>query len=205
MAFSKYRAGCPQAYQDDMRQHILIALAHWCHQYDGRMVFGAYVWPKLVSTALEFIHGRRRFGRAALKNAERHELPGDEPVRVTDEGEEITRGQLAEDKLAKKVVERSSVSDDRHNGVLHDIRLALEELDTLDKRERKVLRLRYLEGLGLDRIAPKLKLSHPTVKRICRSAIGKLRAHFKNIGALSPDAPLPHEAVAGDTVHWHYR
>ena len=183
---------------------ILISLAHWAAQFDGRCIFGAYVWPKLCSAARDFLFGRRRFNSAALKNAERHERAADETISRTNEGEQVTRGERAQQNLAKREVNRN-VSDDRHNALLHDLRQALQKLDTLTSRERKVLQLRYLDGLGLDRIAPKMKLSPVSIKRICRSAIGKLRAHFTHLGSLSPEAPLPHEAVAGDSVHWRYR
>ncbi len=61
--------------------------------------------------------------------------------------------------------------------------------------QRKVLKLRYSEGLGLDGIATKLNISQVTVKRLFRSGIEKLRERFVTLGALSPDAPLPKDNI----------
>jgi DNA-directed RNA polymerase specialized sigma24 family protein len=71
------------------------------------------------------------------------------------------------------------------------VRELIATLATLTAFERKLLTLRYVEGVERDVVARKLKMSIPNLKRKLRNAVGKLRVHLADQGALSLTDPLP--------------
>lgn len=206
IAAGRYRRFCPPTLFDELLQDALIGLAHTAKHYDPNDPgeFGALAWTRIRSRCISFLFSRQRFRSAALKNAEKHERSADDPLGVNEDGEKITRGTVALNKHGRKEVQ-SDIAADNLASRLFDIKAAVQSLKTLTVQERRVLSLRYQDGLGLDRIAARLKFSQVKAKRLCRSAIGKLRNHFADLGALAPSAPLPKDNVPQEMTHWHWK
>ena len=73
----------------------------------------------------------------------------------------------------------------------HEISAYIDkELDNLDDQIRKVLILKFFEGLTTTEIAKKYKISQPTVSRRLESGVGLLRHKLKSRGIVVPAAVL---------------
>ena len=76
------------------------------------------------------------------------------------------------------------------NGVLHEL---VRAADLLDPRERRLMLLRFGAAQPLQMAARRMGISATLAKRLQRSGVKKLRAHFSSRGyaTLADDAPLP--------------
>ncbi len=102
------------------------------------------------------------------------DIPFSEPIDTDKDGNPLT--------LIDTIADKQDVAEEI------DLKLRLEHLqkvmpDTLDKREKEILKMRYgLEGteeLTQNQIAKKLKISRSYVSRIEKAALLKLRRKFE--------------------------
>ena len=138
-------------------------------------------------------------GSKASRQAVEYEIQGSSPIAQKPEKDIATVMDLAGDQVASREIAHHP-GDDRKSHVLSQA----WNLSTLDARERRVLRLRFDDGLELDLISAKIGFSIPVVKRIQRSAIRKLRAHFESLGykVLPLDQSIQN---SGNRSHWTRR
>ncbi len=66
--------------------------------------------------------------------------------------------------------------------LLYDPWNLVETLPTLTKRERRILKLRYLDDLETEEIQKRLKVSYGTVTASAMHGIKELRSHFRKQG-----------------------
>jgi RNA polymerase sigma factor (sigma-70 family) len=159
------------------------------HLTSGKdLPFPPYAVQQMKWSCAGILFGRAA-GNAAAKHARIHEVSADEKT-CTKDGEQITRGERAENKLAKRELS-ATVADLNLQARRFEMRELISTLETLTSVERKILTLRYVQGVERDVVARKLKMSIPDLKRKLRNAVGKLRVHLADQGALAPGAPLP--------------
>jgi len=195
--FVAAKSGCPSHKRDELEQHLRIALVgiikHESRDQKHRDVpLGAFVRLMLKQRAVQFLFGRGNL--AAIRNAERFERSENEIVGKTDEGEDQTLGEIAEN-----ILTRRNPPGDHLQSRLFDIRQAIEKLPAF---ERKVLKLTYFDGLETAAAAKRLKVTGIRIKRTLRAAIQGLRAQFP--GSLTSTAPLPKRG-RDNARHWRYR
>ncbi len=128
-------------------------------------------------------------GRVSQQNAKVKERSLSDVLGSTEDGEYTRLNQL-EDNRGKAEVQRLP-GEDRLAARLFEIRQALQTLDTLTQFEKRVLKLKFIDGLRRHEIARRLDSSVTTVRWAIHGAVVKLRVHFHGWGALDPDAPLP--------------
>ena len=170
------------------------AVKSQAHSRITEVPFGAYARQRMKWMCSYWLFGRVN-GNTATKNATRHELSASEEI-TTREGEVITRLERAENKSAKRALS-ADVSTNALEARRAEMREAISTLATLTRFERRVLRLRYVDGLMLSEASKKLGWSTVKVKRATRAAIRKLREHLASQGALPPDASLPLQGDGG--------
>jgi RNA polymerase sigma factor (sigma-70 family) len=192
IAAARYRKFCPPSAIDDLRQAALVALAKAARNFrlDDNGPFGALAWLRVRDACRDFCIGDRRLGNAATRHAEYRELPADEVLGFS-ESEPITRGEAVA-RLHGRMELQSDRASDNLAGRLFDARMALQTA-TMTAFERRVLKLRFEEGLELDPIAAKLGVPTIRIKRTLRTGIAKLRVHLSSAGlkTLAPEAPIP--------------
>lgn len=177
---------------DEVLQAARLGLCH-AVKHRGRAVardipFAPFARMRMKWSCAQWMFGRFA-GMSAVQNAKRHEFSASEET-VTKEGEQITRGERAENKIAKREM-GDEIGTLRLEARRAEMRDAIATLATLTDFERKVMRLRYVDGLERATMAKKLRCSQPTVQRATHKAVGKLRAMLVHQGSLPPSAPLP--------------
>jgi RNA polymerase sigma factor (sigma-70 family) len=128
-------------------------------------------------------------GVAATNAARKYEVSGDAPV-TTKDGEIATRMTLAENKAGKREMQ-SDIGALNAASLKYEILDTIKHLATLSADEKKLLKLKYVTGLGKLQLAERFDVSPAAIVRRLRVAIAKLRIHFRDFGALAPDAPIP--------------
>jgi RNA polymerase sigma factor (sigma-70 family) len=183
---ARYRRAYPDVCQDrdELLQMARLGLVRAAQRWDETrgVPFQPYARKIIAWKVAAFLFGDME-GSVSRRASRRHEVSWSEPI-----GEEFTRGDLAEQRLAIEE-ENLSVPEDRNALLYFEIRQAVKNLETLTSFERRVLKLRFFDGFENKFIAKKLRVSGMNIKRTLRSAIQKLRVHFP--GALPPEAPLP--------------
>jgi RNA polymerase sigma-B factor len=106
----------------------------------------------------------------------RHLRDGTQPLRVPRAQRALSRVRAVPLEAAADLV-RDTAAERRLE--LGEERLLLESgLQTLARRERRIVQLRYFGGLSQRRIAAELGLSQVHVSRLLRESLGKLRAEI---------------------------
>jgi RNA polymerase sigma factor (sigma-70 family) len=198
---ARYRKFVPPSYIDDLRQSLLVTLAKAALNADQNyhdpktgkpLPFGPFAWRAILNCARNFCFGKNhRFENHALRNAERFERSADEPA-FTPTGEPTTKGELAEGDLAISETQ-SFVASDHLASRRSEVREVIAQLKTLSAFERRVLKLRFIEGLSVTEIVVKTRWSKQSVGRALVHAIRKLREYYasKGLETLPLDAPIP--------------
>jgi RNA polymerase sigma factor (sigma-70 family) len=174
---------------EEIEQNALIGLWRACSRFDSSI--GAFLPFALqrINWHLKAAFFGRFAGNSAVVNARRYEMQGSAPV--IEDGEytllDQAEARAAEDELS------SAPGKYRLHARLYDIRLALRSAPGFDKREKRVLYLRFVVGLEVEPLAERIGFSVPVVKRALRSGVRKLRTHFANQGALPISAPIPND------------
>jgi RNA polymerase sigma factor (sigma-70 family) len=184
----RYGGSCPNIHLDDMLQHGRIALVRGIRSLGpSARNPGALLWLSVRSAAIGFLWGRNRFGSAEARDAAEH-LSLDETVGVGEDGS-FTRWDLFESDLAELELQ-SDLPCWNETKVMHELLAAAE---TLEPRERRFLLLRFGAGQPLQMAARRMGISAVLAKRLQRSGVKKLRAHFAQRGykPLDQDAPVP--------------
>jgi len=196
----RYGRFCRPEEHDELAQHARLSLVRVCQGYLHLSIerFLPYARMSVRNACRNYCFGRGRL--ATLRDADTFELSENTPVKKNDE-DVLTLGQVAENDLARD----EGNGDLCHAARLFEIRQAVAELKNLTQRERRLLKLRFIDGLEQQQVAVKLGISVVQSKRVLRSALAKLRAHFAHLGALAPDAAIPRDTSAANENHWRYR
>jgi RNA polymerase sigma factor (sigma-70 family) len=178
--------------RDEFRQAARIGLAAAANKFDPSrgVPFAPFARVKMkhhCNDVLALSGGSA--GMAAVRDARVHTLAYDKPV-VTRTGKLTTRGAIAEKRLGGRAAQ-AEIATLAELSRLVEVREAITRLETLTPVERKVLRLRFLEGLDRMATARRLRCSGTHVRRVQYRAVVKLRLHFAGKGALAPDLPMP--------------
>ena len=157
----------------------------------AKFTFGAYatIGCRRGITAYYFGHVGLAPSSAASRNAAKHNFSGSEPSPSPGQPE-YTVMDCAVDRVADRELS-ASPGEDRLASRLFELR---EAIRTLTPRERRVLRLRYVEGLEREAIAAKIGLSRAVIHRTISSGVKKLRTYFaaKGLKTLPLAAPVPY-------------
>lgn len=111
-------------------------------------------------------------------------------------GDESSAMDVFESRCAQRD-ERDRIPDDHQEALFFDVRHAIATLPTLTKMERRILQLRFIEGLADEVIQKRLKRSYVTVSLASSAGIRKLREHFAGRGALAPGTKIQHAPIGG--------
>lgn len=128
-------------------------------------------------------------GHVSQQNAKFKERSLSDVLNVGEDGA-YTRLNAVEDERGRREYQ-SSHGAERLGARLFEVREALQNLDTLTSFERRVLKLRFVDGLTRPDIARRLDASVIAIGRAIHSAVIKMRVHFHGWGALPAEAPLP--------------
>jgi RNA polymerase sigma factor (sigma-70 family) len=120
---------------------------------------------------------------APARDAKLYEICGERSAG--EDGERVHVLDLADERAAR--LEGAAAPPlDRQDALLAQIRAAVADLPP---RERKIIHLRFFDGLERHEVAQRLRISLPSVRRFQFRAVQRLRERFP--GALPPDAPIP--------------
>lgn len=185
----RYFPQCPDAYKDDLLQCCRIELAKSVLNVDGRYSDpGAYLWLNVRDAARGFLWGRKQYGNAAMRDSAQLECSLEDVIGRED-GEDRTRLHLIESDQADREYQHGCAR--RHQESLL-VQIA-EALKTLPDTQRRVIELRFIEGLTREAISKKIGLSVPRVTCFQREGIRKLRVLLGNLDyrTLPETAPIP--------------
>lgn len=187
-AVKRYGRWCTDLHFEDFKQHCRLGL---CRAVKNLNVSirepGAVLWMGVRQAAIGFLFGRSRFGSAEARDAAQH-VSLDETVGVGEDGS-FTRLDLFESDLAQ--IEINSERPWRNeSAVFYEL---LRAAENLEPRERRFLLLKFGAGQGLQQAARRMGISTALGKRLQRSGVRKMRAHFAARGyrALAADARIP--------------
>ena len=147
----------------------------------------------LYKSSLNYTPAKGHFGRYAKVSIDFHLLgfwkghlthpqpvSSDEPVRSTEDGDEVTRADV-HDKTEGRAEAHSRASDHELSRIA-EVQQFIKTGETLTALERDVLRLHFLDDVLLDAVAARLKQSFRDVQIARVSGLKKLRAHFQEKG-----------------------
>lgn len=135
------------------------------------------------------LKGSGNNGYVSQQNARLKERSLSDVLNPGEDGP-YTRANQVEGARGRSEIQ-ASPGEDHRAARIYEIRQALESLGTLTQFEKKVLKLRFIDGLTRPEVAKRLDCSVPTVRWAIHGAVVKLRVHFHGWGALPVDAPLP--------------
>jgi RNA polymerase sigma factor (sigma-70 family) len=183
---ARYARAYPATSHDEFLQAAQIGLVRASQRWDvARGVpFGKYATKTVERACYYQLCGDWR-GVSAIRNAARWEVSEEEFTG------QWTFGELGDARAARNEIQHD-FPEDRRQRLLCDVLQAIRSAAGLTSLERRALTLR-LSDLDRETIARKLRCSIPTLRRTVFAAIGKLRAHFGNRGALPIGAPLPRD------------
>jgi len=148
---------------------------------------------------LKFDHTFAAYSKIAIVNAlyayekrnagQKLEVPADELLNRNDDAEPLTRGELAERRLADAYAQ-DLIPYERELCRLYELREAVETCPELTRIERRAVLLRFFHGVDTQELPKRLKVSKSKVARASRSAIQKLRHHFSQKGYTVSNRPL---------------
>lgn len=182
---------------EEVRQAALTALWDAVRHYDSKRVaceFGAYATRQVRwGISRYFFHGYAGSpGSAAARHAAERELQGSTPI-PTDEDGERTVLDLADDLAGLRELAEEP-GEDRYDARLAEIERAIASPVLLTAFERRVLKLRFQQGLKVAAIAAKLRVSEGPIKSALRSGVQKLRSYFSDRGFSTLPVEMPIDA-----------
>lgn len=163
--------------------------------YDPKRVtcgFGAYATRQIRwGISRYFFHGFAGSpGAAAARHAVERELQGSIPIPTAGDGQRTVL-DFADD-LADNHELAADPGLDRYEGRFGEIERAIASPGLLTPYERRVLRLRFQQGLKVAAIAAKLRVSETPIKSALRAGVRKLRQHFaaQGLSTLRVETPI---------------
>jgi RNA polymerase sigma factor (sigma-70 family) len=188
----KYCRTRPHLNLDDVIQECLIVLYKAQLNFDPKRGghFGRYAKVSINLHLISFWKGHVKY---------RPTVSLDEPIRVTEEGDELSRGQVYDEAEGRQ--QASSRALDNLLSRIAEIQEFILTGDTLTDLERDVLTLHSLDDIALDAVAARLKQSLREVQIARVAGIKKLREHFRGRGfhvATGKVTGYPSDSSVGD-------
>jgi RNA polymerase sigma factor (sigma-70 family) len=169
----KYCRTRPHLNLDDVIQECLIVLYKAQLNFDPKRGghFGRYAKVSINLHLISFWKGHVKY---------RPTVSLDEPIRVTEEGDELSRGQVYDEAEGRQ--QASSRALDNLLSRIAEIQEFILTGETLTDLERDVLTLHFLDDIPLYTVAARLKQSRREVQVARVAALKKARDYFREKG-----------------------